>query len=72
VAIRGGSVVGTDGKGPPRAHDRRMMHHETITLAESHRHDLLADASRLRASRRARRARGPSLRFRRRPAPDAG
>jgi hypothetical protein len=49
-----------------------MLHHETIALAEAHRHDLLADASRVRASRRARRARGPSLRFRRRPAPDPG
>jgi hypothetical protein len=44
-----------------------MTHHETIALAEAHRHDLLSDSARVRATRRRR----PSLRIRRRPVPDA-
>jgi hypothetical protein len=44
-----------------------MTYHETIALSEAHRHDLLADSARVRATRRHRR---PSLRIRRRPAPD--
>jgi hypothetical protein len=44
-----------------------MTYHETIALSEAHRHDLLADSARVRATRRHRR---PRLRIRRRPAPD--
>jgi len=61
-------VVGTDGRRPAPAHDRRMTFH-TITLAETHRHELLADSARSRSTRR---RRGPSLRIRRRHAPDPG
>jgi hypothetical protein len=60
--------VGTDGKSPPRAHHQIMLYHETVALSEAHRHDLLADSARLRATRRRRR---PSLRFRRGPTSDS-
>jgi hypothetical protein len=45
------------------------MTFHTITLAETHRHELLADSARLRSTRR---RRGPGLRIRRRPAADPG
>jgi hypothetical protein len=43
-----------------------MTYHEIIALSEAHRHDLLTDSARARATRRHRR---PSLRIRRRPTP---
>jgi len=61
-------VAGTDGTSRARAHYRGMLYHETVALSEAHRHDLLSDSARARATRRHRR---PSLRIRRRPAPDA-
>ncbi|HEY7071191.1 MAG TPA: hypothetical protein VH479_13790 [Acidimicrobiales bacterium] len=45
------------------------MTFQTITFAETHRHELLADAAHQRATRR---HRGLSLRIRRRPARDPG